>query len=219
MSIRLTKKSLDNRPRRSVNTPRLASGPVPALTPSTRRPPTSTVISGAESVRSWARSTRSSSAGRSISRARWLRNPSDRGSSTAKDSASVIAAVASVRPGVNGTTTSCPASRAASSTAAEPPSTIRSASDTFVPSVWAALNSCWIASSRVSTAARASGRFTSHPFCGSSRMRAPLAPPRLSLPRKVEAEAQAVETRSGTDRPEPSSFALRAATSRGSTSG
>ena len=33
-------------------------------------------------------------------------------------------------------------------------------------------------------------------------MRAPLAPPRLSEPRKVEADAQAVETSSATDRPE-----------------
>ena len=33
-------------------------------------------------------------------------------------------------------------------------------------------------------------------------MRAPLAPPRLSLPRNVEADAQAVETRSETDSPE-----------------
>ena len=39
-------------------------------------------------------------------------------------------------------------------------------------------------------------------------MRAPLAPPRLSEPRKVEAEAQAVATSSETDKPEARIFAL-----------
>ena len=38
-----------------------------------------------------------------------------------------------MRPGVNGTFTSTPASFAAFSTAAQPPSTIRSASETFLP--------------------------------------------------------------------------------------
>jgi hypothetical protein len=44
-------------------------------------------------------------------------------------------------------------------------------------------------------------------------MRAPLAPPRLSEPRKVEADAQAVETSWETDRPEARIFALRSAMS------
>ena len=39
-------------------------------------------------------------------------------------------------------------------------------------------------------------------------MRAPLAPPRLSEPRKVDADAQAVETISDTERPEASDLAL-----------
>ena len=38
-----------------------------------------------------------------------------------------------MRPGVKGTFTSKPASFAAFSTAAQPPSTIRSASETFLP--------------------------------------------------------------------------------------
>ncbi len=50
-------------------------------------------------------------------------------------------------------------------------------------------------------------------------MRAPLAPPRLSEPRKVEAEAQAVPTSSDTDRPVARIFAFRAAMSLASTSG
>ncbi|MGY4437812.1 hypothetical protein ACVW04_000594 [Bradyrhizobium sp. LM2.3] len=44
-------------------------------------------------------------------------------------------------------------------------------------------------------------------------MRAPLAPPRLSEPRNVEADAQAVETSSGTDRPEARIFVFSEAIS------
>ena len=55
------------------------------------------------------------------------------GSSTSKDSTSVCSCEASMRPGVNGTETSCPAFFAAFSTAAQPPSTIKSASETFLP--------------------------------------------------------------------------------------
>ena len=44
-------------------------------------------------------------------------------------------------------------------------------------------------------------------------MRAPFAPPRLSEPRKVDADAQAVETSSETDRPEARILAFSAATS------
>ena len=43
-------------------------------------------------------------------------------------------------------------------------------------------------------------------FCGSRRMRAPLAPPRLSEPRKVAAEAHAVETSWEMVRPDASIF-------------
>jgi hypothetical protein len=60
-------------------------------------------------------------------------NPSAVGSSTANDSTSVHSCKASVRPGEKGTFTLCPAFFAASSTAAQPPSTIRSASETFFP--------------------------------------------------------------------------------------
>ena len=44
-------------------------------------------------------------------------------------------------------------------------------------------------------------------------MRAPLAPPRLSEPRKVEAEAHAVLTSCAVVRPEASTFDLRSAIS------
>lgn len=46
-----------------------------------------------------------------------------------------------------------------------------------------------------------------------SRRRPPLAPPRLSEPRKLEAAAQAVDTSWDTDRPEANSLLLRVATS------
>ena len=102
-----------------------------------------------------------------------------------------------MRPGVNGTTTDCPASFAAFSTAAPPASTIRSASEIFRPLSAAPLNSARMPSSVFSTCASCSGWLTAQSFCGARRMRAPLAPPRLSEPRKVEAEAQAVETSCG----------------------
>ena len=53
-----------------------------------------------------------------------------------------------------------------------------------------------------STFASWAGWLTSQSFCGARRMRAPFAPPRLSEPRNVDADAQAVETSSETDRPE-----------------
>ena len=49
-------------------------------------------------------------------------------------------------------------------------------------------------------------------------MRAPLAPPRLSVVRKVDAEAQAVETSWETVSPLSSTLALSAATSSSDTS-
>ena len=75
------------------------------------------------------------------------------GSSTAKASASVISCVASVRPGEKGAFTSWPALLAASSTAALPPSTIKSARETFFLPVCEPLNSAWIFSSVPSTVA------------------------------------------------------------------
>ena len=57
------------------------------------------------------------------------------------------------------------------------------------------------------------GLFTAQNLCGAKRTLAPLAPPRLSEPRKVEAEAQAVETNSETDRSVASIFAFKSATS------
>ena len=64
-----------------------------------------------------------------------------------------------------------------------------------------ALNANWTASSFCNTVASSAGLFTFQSFCGASRMRAPLAPPRLSEKRNVEADAQAVETSCDTDSP------------------
>ncbi|WDT75581.1 MAG: hypothetical protein MPW16_20220 [Candidatus Manganitrophus sp.] len=75
------------------------------------------------------------------------------------------------------------------------------------------MKSCWIRSSVCSTLASSAGLLTSQSFCGARRMRAPLAPPRLSVPRKVAADAQAVETSWERDSPEARILPLSAAMS------
>ena len=114
---------------------------------------------------------------------------------------------------MKGTFTSWPAFFAAASTAAQPPSTIRSASETFFLPDCAPLNSFRIASSPASTLASSPGWLASQSFCGARRILAPLAPPRLSLPRNVAADAQAVVTSWETDRPDVRIFVFSAATS------
>ena len=93
-------------PGRSVSTPCDDS---PAFAPSTRRPPTSTVISGALSVSRLARSIelvlRRGGAGPCRGSSGTRRPPAP---VAANDSTSVCSWVASVRPGVNGTVTSYP---------------------------------------------------------------------------------------------------------------
>ena len=84
---------------------------------------------------------------------------------------------------------------AASSTAAQPPSTIMSASETLFPPDCALLNSVWILSSFCITSRSSAGLLTAQSFCGARRIRAPFAPPRLSVPRNVAAEAQAAAIR------------------------
>ena len=106
--------------------------------------------------------------------------------------------------------TSNPAVFAACSTAAHPPRTITSASETFFPPDSEPLKSCWTCSRVWRTLASSDGSLTSQSRCGARRMRAPLAPPRLSVPRKLAAAAQAVETSWEIDRPEPRILALRA---------
>ena len=75
------------------------------------------------------------------------------------------------------------------------------------------LNSLWMPSSVLSTFASSAGWLTGQSFCGARRMRAPFAPPRLSEPRKVDADAQAVETSCETDSPEARILPLREAMS------
>ena len=114
-----------------------------------------------------------------------------------------------MRPGAKGTVTSTPAFFAARSTPAQPARTMRSASETFLL-LGALLNALRMPSRVSSTFASWAGWLTSQSFWGARRMREPFAPPRLSEPRKVEAEAQAVVTSSATDRPQARIFALRA---------
>ena len=77
----------------------------------------------------------------------------------------------------------------------------------------ALLNALWMPSRVFSTFASWAGWLTSQSFCGARRMRAPFAPPRLSEPRKVDADAQAVETSCETDSPEARILLFREAMS------
>ena len=109
-------------------------------------------------------------------------------------STSVCSCEASARPGANGTLMLTPASAAAFSTAAAPPSTIVSASETGLP------NARRTSSSLATTSAVPA--LTGQLAWGSSRSRAPFAPPRLSVLRNVAAEDQAVCTSCATVRPD-----------------
>src|ERR1043166_7521442 len=97
--------------------------------------------------------------------------------------------------------------------------TIRSASEIFLPPLAEALKSSWSASSFASTVLSCAGSLTSQSFWGARRMRAPLAPPRLSEPRNVDADAQAVAISRETDSPDARIFALSAAISSSPTGG
>lgn len=68
---------------------------------------------------------------------------------------------------------------------AQPPRTTKSASETFFPEVCEELNSCRTCSRACKTLASSGGSLTSQLRCGSRRRRPPLAPPRLSVPRKL----------------------------------
>src|SRR6266481_4247013 len=118
-----------------------------------------------------------------------------------------------MRPGVKGTETSWPAFFAACSMPTQPASTIRSASETFLPPDGALLNVLWMPSRVFSTLPNWADWLTSQSFCGAKRMRAPFAPPRLSEPRNVDADAQAVDTNSETDSPDARILPLREAMS------
>ena len=116
-------------------------------------------------------------------------------------------------PGVKGTCTACPAFPAACSTPAHPARTIRSARETRFPPLCAPLNSACTCSRMRSASPSWAGLLASQSFWGDRRMRAPFAPPRLSVPRNDDADAQAVETICETDRPDARTLALRSATS------
>ena len=70
-----------------------------------------------------------------------------------------------------------------------------------------------IGSSLASTSASCAGLLAAQSFCGARRMRAPLAPPRISEPRNVEADAHAVSIISPIDRPDALIASLTAASS------
>ena len=112
----------------------------------------------------------------------------------AKDSTSVCSCDASMRPGVKGTLTGCPASFAAFSMAASPPRTIRSASETFLPPDCEALNSFWIAFQFPQHLGQFSRLVGCPVFLGREANAGAVGPAALIGAAKVEAEAQAVET-------------------------
>ena len=205
MSSRFTKKSLVSVSGRSVKTP---CSDWPEFASRTRRPPTSTVISGAVSVSRLARSTSSSSGRRLLAGSEVVAEAVSGRLEHGKrlDVGLLLRCVRAPRRERN--LTSCPAFLAACSTAAHPPRTIRSARDTFFPPVCELLKSAWIPSRVCSTVASSAGLLTSQSFCGARRIRAPLAPPRLSVSRKVEADAHAVATSWETDSPEARILAL-----------
>ena len=118
-----------------------------------------------------------------------------------------------MRPGAKGTSTSTPALAAACSMAAAPPRTTRSASETRLSPDCAPLKSPRIPSRASSTRASSAGSFTAQSLCGARRTRPPLAPPRMSVPRNVDAEAQAALTSSAVDNPESRTAAFSAAAS------
>src|SRR4030042_473556 len=96
---------------------------------------------------------------------------------------------------------------------AQPARTIKSASETCLPPFAVLLKAIWIPPRVFSTLAICFGWVTSQPVCGDRRIRAPFAPPLLSEPRNVDADAQAVETSWDTDSPEAIILPLRGAMS------
>jgi hypothetical protein len=112
-----------------------------------------------------------------------LRKPSVVGSSGAKEWVSVCSCVASVRPGRNGIETLCRIGRCRLDRC------IATQDDEigyrhFLSVVCDALNVVLIASRAVSALASSAGSFTIQSRWGASRMRAPLAPPLRSEPRR-----------------------------------
>mmetsp|Transcript_26879 Transcript_26879/g.77435 ORF Transcript_26879/g.77435 Transcript_26879/m.77435 type:complete len:207 (-) Transcript_26879:1066-1686(-) len=193
MSSRFRKKLLSSRsPGESVSAP--SRSPARSMA---RKPATSRAISLALRPNRCARST-------SWLGVPLLRKPSLAGSSTWKDSTSVCFCVASPRPVATATFRAfAPPRRAASSTAAEPASTMKSAMLT-PPSLLR--TSSYLASTLLSSA----GLLIAQSFWGDRHSRAPLAPPRKSVCRNVHADAHAVRIRSVSDSV-PSSLSSAAA--------
>ena len=113
-----------------------------------------------------------------------------------------------MRPGVKGTCDVVSGVLGRAFHRGRPPSTMRSASETAFLAC-AALKSLWMPSRVRSTIDTSAESFTSQSFWGARRMRAPLAPPRLSVPRNVAADAHAVATSCATLSPEPRICSLR----------
>ena len=124
-----------------------------------------------------------------------------------------------MRPGEKGTVTGWPACFAACSTPRAPCQHDEVGQRDLLAARLCLVELALDALQRGRTFASSAGWLASQSFCGARRMRAPLAPPRLSDPRNVEADAHAVDTSCGMVNPDASTVALSAATSCASISG
>src|SRR5438093_572074 len=98
-----------------------------------------------------------------------------------------------MRFGVKGILMLCLAVFAAFLIAAQLPRSIRSATEIFFLLDCEALKSLWIALSICSTSTSCTNWLTSQSFCNTKQMRTPFAPPHLSEPQNIDADAQAVD--------------------------
>jgi hypothetical protein len=114
-----------------------------------------------------------------------------------------------MRPGVKGTVTFVTGVFRRLLDAGAAGQTIRSASETFLPPDCRAVERALDALERLEHLRQLGGLVDFPILLRRQRMRAPFAPPRLSEPRNVDADAQAVETSCETDRPEPGSCLQR----------
>ena len=113
-----------------------------------------------------------------------------------------------MRPGVKGTVTFWPAFFAACSMPAHPRKNDQ-VSEGDLLAAGGAVESALDTLQGLEDLRQLSWLIDAQSFCGARRMRAPFAPPRLSEPRNVDADAQAVDTSSDTDRPEARILPLR----------
>ena len=209
MSSRFTKKSLVNVSGRLVKTP---SSDCPTFAFRTRMPPTSTVISGAVSVSMCARSTSSSSA-ELVSVSEVVAEPVC-GRFEHGKRVHVGLLLQRVRaPRREGNLHVVPGVLRSLLDGRAPAQNDHVSERDHLPAGLRAVEVLLDLLQGLQHLPSSAGLLTSQSFCGARRMRAPFAPPRLSVPRNVAADAQAVETSWEMDSPDARILPLRAAMS------